>query len=534
MDKVLQSELRREIARRRTFAIISHPDAGKTTLTEKLLLYSGMIRTAGMVGSRKNRKAASSDWMEMEQERGISITASAMQFEYNGVVINVLDTPGHQDFSEDTYRTLTAADSVIMVMDAAKGVEAQTRKLFEACRLRAIPVMTFINKMDMPGRDPIDLMDEVEEVLGIEASARNWPIGSGRDFQGVVDRDTHEALFYTRVSAGGSKMPDVLRVPLAEAASTGRLDQEDVDALVEDVELLDVAGNAFSREAYLNFEVTPVFFGSALTNFGVEPLFNAFVDFAPAPRRRPADQADGTEITVAPDTSDFSAYVFKMQANMDPRHRDCVAFMRINSGRYERNLQVQHQRLGRNVRLSRPHTLMAQGRETLEVAYPGDIIGVMNPGLFTIGDTLLAKGNFQFKALPKFQPELFARIRPSDFGKRKAIDKGLKQLVSEGAVQLLSDWHDTGNPPIVAAVGQLQFEVLQYRLQQEYKVGTSLNTMPYDCSAWLVGDVATFKKPINALLVRDDLDRPMVLFSNQWEKQYAVRENPDHQLVDFM
>ncbi|MEM1095057.1 MAG: peptide chain release factor 3 [Bacteroidota bacterium] len=534
MEAATAKTIREETRRRRTFAIISHPDAGKTTLTEKLLLYSGMIRTAGMVGGRKSNKSAASDWMSMEQERGISITASAMQFTYKGTVINVLDTPGHQDFSEDTYRTLTAADSAIMVIDAAKGVEAQTRKLFEVCRMSGIPVLTFVNKMDMPGQDPIDLMAEVEEVLGIEASPYNWPIGSGKAFAGVVHRADEKAYLYRKIAAAGSQMPEVNKVPLEDAAETDyRVTDDLLEQVMEDVELLEVAGNPYTHEAFLNREITPVFFGSALTGFGVEMLFDVFVDITPPPSPRPADHKDGSEIIVDPVEKPFSAYVFKLQANMDPRHRDCVAFMRINSGRYERNLQVKHDRLGRQIRLSRPHSLMVDDRKTIEEAYPGDVIGVMNPGLFAIGDTVSVDGGFQFKPLPQFQPELFSRIRPSDFGKRKSLDKGLKQLVAEGAIQLLEDWVDTGNPPIVAAVGQLQFEVLQYRLKDEYKVGVDLQKLPYDCSAWVIGDIDTFKKPINALLTRDQYRRPLVLFSSTWEKDYAIRENPKHQIVDY-
>ena len=367
-------ELAREIARRRTFAIISHPDAGKTTLTEKLLLYSGLIRTAGMVRNRKG-KLATSDWMGMEQERGISITSSAMQFPYKDAIINVLDTPGHQDFSEDTYRTLTAADAAIMVLDAAKGVETQTRKLFEVCRIRKIPVLTFMNKMDLPGRAPLDLLHEVEEVLGIHASPINWPIGSGREFVGVVDRRTSEVLLFTKTAAAGAQKADVERIALDSAGLAERLGPERSAHLRDELELLEIAGNEFSREAFLAGAVTPAFFGSALTNFGVEPFFDAFVELAPPPSARPVDLADGSERRVDPASEPFSAYVFKIQANMDKRHRDCLAFVRVCSGRFERDLVVRHHRMGRELRLSRPHSMVAEVRNTLDVAYPGDIVG---------------------------------------------------------------------------------------------------------------------------------------------------------------
>src|SRR3989344_4027319 len=402
------STIQEAVAKRRTFAIISHPDAGKTTLTEKLLLYSGMLRTAGMVKGRKGRKAAASDWMAMEQERGISITSSAMQFSYKDTIINVLDTPGHEDFSEDTYRTLTAADCAIMVIDAGKGVEKQTRKLFEVCRLRKIPVLTFINKMDMPGREPLELMNEVENVLQIQSYAMNWPIGTGRDFQGVFDRKTNECIFFTKTSIGGAQKADIERVALKEAKP--RIS----DQLLEELDLLEMAGNAFSQDAFLRGEVTPVFFASALTNFGVEPFFDAFIHLAPCPGPRLADLPNGGEILIDPIATPFSGYIFKLQANMDRRHRDSMAFIRICSGKFERDLVVKHHRLGREIRLSRPHGMVAGERTTLDVAYAGDVIGVINPGLFAIGDTLSLTGGFNFKPLPKFQPEIFAKLYSQD------------------------------------------------------------------------------------------------------------------------
>lgn len=530
-DTTFTSELTTAITRRRTFAIISHPDAGKTTLTEKLLLYSGLIRTAGMVRGRKGGKATASDWMVMEQERGISITASAMQFPYKGAVINLLDTPGHQDFSEDTYRTLTAADSAIMVIDAAKGVETQTRKLFAVCRLRRIPVLTLINKMDLPGRPPLDLMTEVEQALDIHASAINWPIGSGSDFVGIVTRADNQVQLFSKTMRGGATKVETDRVPLAELNSTGRVSPETMAEVLHDLELLEIAGNTFTREQFLQGEVTPVFFASALTNFGVESFLDAFVDLAPSPGPRPADSDDGTELSVDPIDMPFSAYVFKLQANMNPKHRDSTAFLRICSGRFERDLVVKHHRLNRDIRLARPHSLVAQERSTVEEAYPGDIVGIINPGVFAIGDTVSVTGGFNFKPLPQFQPEIFARLRPTDVGKRKAFDKGLFQMAQEGTVQIMRSLTD--QEVLIAAVGRLQFEVLQYRLRQEYRVETILDALPFTCSAWLEGDPSTFKSPSASMIVKDHRDRIVVLFGDQLMKTIARDRNPDHVLREM-
>lgn len=530
---IIQQEVSDAISKRRTFAIISHPDAGKTTLTEKLLLYSGMIHTAGMVRGRKGRKAAASDWMAMEQERGISITASAMQFPYKGAIINVLDTPGHEDFSEDTYRTLTAADAAIMVIDASKGVEKQTLKLFEVCRLSKIPVLTFVNKMDQPGRDPLDLMTEVESVLQIRSSPFNWPIGHGKDFCGVVDVQNKDCLFFTKVAAGGAQKAQITRVPLSDPAVKDKLSSQDYQELIQNMELLEIAGNPFDFSQFLSGELTPVFFASALTNFGVEPFFDAFIDLAPHPHERAATNTAGETIEIDPSEMPFSGYVFKLQANMDKNHRDSMAFLRICSGRFDRDLVVKHHRLGKEVRLSRPHGMVAGERTTLDVAYAGDIIGVINPGVFMIGDTISMTGGFNYKPLPQFQPEIFAKVVPKDVGKRKSFDKGIMQLSSEGAIQVLES-ADGLNEFIFGAVGQLQFEVMQYRLKDEYNVETLLTPMPYTCSAWLLGDLKTFKKTTQSLLVFDKLKRPLILFSEQWEKQYAIKQNPEHQLVDIL
>lgn len=522
-----------EIAKRRTFAIISHPDAGKTTLTEKLLLYSGMLQTAGIVKGRKGRKAAASDWMAMEQERGISITSSAMQFTYKDAMINVLDTPGHEDFSEDTYRTLTAADCAIMVIDASKGVEKQTRKLFEVCRLRNIPVLTFINKMDMPGREPLELMNEVENVLQIHSFAMNWPIGSAKEFQGVVDRMTQECVFFTKTSVGGAQKAEITRIPLISEEAESKIGKQAYEALLQELELLELAGNPFSKEEFLAGQVTPIFFASALTNFGVEPFFDAFIDLAPCPHSRAATLPDETDTVIDPVTTPFSGYVFKLQANMDKNHRDSMAFIRICSGRFERNLVVKNERLGKSIRLSHPHGMVAGERTTLDFAYPGDVIGVINPGFFAIGDTISVTGGFSYKPLPQFQPEIFAKIYPKDVGKRKSFDKGVLQLVSEGAIQMLKPYDGIGDL-IFAAVGQLQFEVMQYRLRDEYGVDTAVSFLSYQCSAWIKGDMKTFVKSSSSGVVLDQRNRPMALFAGVWEKQYCMKQNPNHELVDVV
>ena len=530
-DTTEHNELAIATAKRRTFAIISHPDAGKTTLTEKLLLYSGLIRTAGMVRGRKGGKTAASDWMGMEQERGISITASAMQFPYKEAIINLLDTPGHQDFSEDTYRTLTAADSAIMVIDAAKGVEAQTRKLFAVCRLRRIPVLTLVNKMDLPGRPPLDLMTEVEQALTIHASAVNWPIGSGSDFTGIVTRADNRVGLFSKTAHGGATKVDVQTMALEDLAKSGRVSPEVMAQVQHDLELLTIAGNPLSHEQFLGGEVTPVFFASALTNFGVESFLDAFVQLAPAPGARLADTDDGGEQSIDPIEQPFSAYVFKLQANMNPKHRDSTAFLRVCSGRFERDMVVKHHRLGRDVRLSRPHSLVAQERSTVEEAFPGDIIGIINPGVFAIGDTISVTGGFRFKPLPQFQPEIFARIRPTDVGKRKSFDKGMEQMAQEGTVQIMRSLNDLES--LVAAVGRLQFDVLQYRLRHEYRVETVLDTLPFTCSAWLEGDPETFKRPSASMIVKDQRGRVVVLFGDHLMKTIARDRNPDHVLKDM-
>jgi peptide chain release factor 3 len=531
MEDIKQLEI--EAERRRTFAIISHPDAGKTTLTEKLLLYSGMIRTAGMVRGRKTGKKATSDWMAMEQERGISITASAMQFQYKGKVINVLDTPGHQDFSEDTYRTLTAADSAIMVLDAAKGVEAQTRKLFEVCSMHNIPVLTFINKMDLPARDPFELLEEVEGVLGIDASPRNWPIGSGKQFVGTADCQTKMISLYERTGVGGAEKAQSTVISLEEAKAKGLLKSDLETQLEYELELLEMAGNKFSMERFLEGKVTQVFFGSALTNFGLEPFFDAFVDIAPKPRPRKIDYPDGEEGILDPVKEPFSGFIFKIQANMDPKHRDSMAFMRVCSGKFERDLTVMHERTGKPLRVSRTMKMNAGERETADTAYPGDIVGLINPGAFSIGDTISIKGGFKFKPLPQFSPEVVARIRPKDIGKRKSFDKGLMQLGTEGAIQVLYTTSSSVAETLVAAVGRLQFEVLQDRMKRDYSVETILEPLPYECGVWIEGPLETFKKPSRAMIAKDSDGKLVGLFYTAREKDFASEQNPGHKFMNF-
>jgi peptide chain release factor 3 len=533
MTPALQSKIATAVAQRRTFAIISHPDAGKTTLTEKLLLYSGMLRTAGMVRGRKGSKATSSDWMGMEQERGISITASAMQFPYKGAIINLLDTPGHQDFSEDTYRTLTAADTAVMVIDASKGVEAQTRKLFEVCRIRGIPILTFINKMDLPARDPFELMDELEQVLKIKASPRNWPVGSGREFVGVTDVDSKQVSLFTRSNSGGAEKAEQRQVPHTQLGAEG-VDADLIKKLNYELELLEVAGNQFSKEAFLAGEITPVFFGSALTNFGVEPFFDSFISIASSPRTVSALSPQAEEVLIEPNDEFFSAFVFKIQANMNPKHRDSMAFMRVCSGRFERDMMVTHHRSGKDVRLSRSYSLVAQDRNTVDEAFAGDVVGVINPGVFAIGDSISTKGGFNFRPMPSFPPEVVAQIRPKDVLRHKSFDKGVRQLCDEGAVQLLRSYEHPDSSPMIAAVGRLQFDVLQYRLEHEYQVQTVLDVMPYQESAWIIGDISELRKPQSAALALDSQNRVVILFTGAWEKRFVLERNPKLELKDFM
>ena len=464
--------LEEEISRRRTFAIISHPDAGKTTLTEKFLLYGGAIAQAGEVKG-KRAKAATSDWMEIEKQRGISVTSSVMQFQHNGFCINILDTPGHQDFSEDTYRTLMAADSAVMVIDGAKGVEPQTRKLFKVCALRHIPIFTFINKMDRETRDPLELCEEVERELGIDTYAMNWPIGCGKEFQGVYDREKQRILFFSGETKG--KKVNSMEVALEDPTLDETLGAEKAAKLRDEVELLG-AGRDFNMQAVRNGTLSPVFFGSALTTFGVEPFLEEFLRMTTAPLPRVSDQG---EVDVF--SPDFSAFVFKIQANMNKAHRDRLAFMRICSGKFERDTEYYHVQSGKKLRLSQPQTMMAAEREIVEEAYAGDIIGVFDPGLFAIGDTITVPGKkFRYSGIPTFEPEHFMRVSPKDTMKRKQFIKGTEQIAQEGAIQIFKIPGAGLEEVIVGVVGTLQFDVFEYRMKNEYNVDLRMTSLPYD------------------------------------------------------
>ncbi|HXX32648.1 MAG TPA: peptide chain release factor 3 [Myxococcaceae bacterium] len=519
----MSSELEREVARRRTFAIISHPDAGKTTLTEKLLLYGGAIHLAGSVKARRARRHATSDWMELEKERGISVTSSVLQFEYRGHAVNLLDTPGHQDFSEDTYRTLSAADSAVMLIDAAKGVEPQTKKLFQVCRLRAIPIFTFINKLDRYGRAPLDLMHELEQVLGIRAYPMNWPIGMGPEFRGVYDRRAREVhLFSAEGGHGESEVSE--RVLGLDSGAGELLAERELAQLREDIELLDVGGDAFSRAKSDRGEITPMFFGSAMTNFGVRPFLEAFLDLAPPPAARATSQG-----MRQPSDPRFSGFVFKIQANMDPAHRDRVAFVRVVSGHYTRGMNAFHVRLGKTVRLANPTQFMAAERTAIEEAWPGDVIGLFDPGQYRIGDTLAEDGDFEFEGVPRFSPEHFAVVRARDPMRRKQMEKGLEQLSEEGTIQIFQQLGMGMRDPIVGVVGPLQLEVLQYRIEHEYGADIVLDKLPYGHARWVVGDFdpKTFDWDGNRQTVQDRDGQPLVLFRDDWALAHTVEKHPE-------
>lgn len=526
-----------EVGRRRTFAIISHPDAGKTTMTEKLLLYGGAIHMAGTVKARKANRHATSDWMEIEKQRGISVTSSVMQFNYNGFCINILDTPGHQDFSEDTYRTLVAADAAVMLIDGAKGVEAQTIKLFTVCRQRGIPIFTFINKMDRAAKNPFDLLDELEKVLGIFSVPVNWPIGTDGDFKGVYNRKFNRVeLFDGSKGDHGASMVKV-SVTRVEDPKLGEIIGEDYQArLMNDIELLDIAGDELDLERVLRGDLSPVFFGSAITNFGVESFLNEFLAMAPAPGSRKT-----TEGSVDPMADFFSGFVFKIQANMNPDHRDRMAFIRICSGQFEKGLEVRHVRQGKNIRLSQPQQLMAQERNLVEEAYAGDIIGVFDPGIFRIGDTLVqGSRNFRFEDIPVFPPEFFARVSPADSMKRKQFLKGIEQLAEEGAIQVYKQPDIGTETYIIGVVGVLQFEVLEYRLKAEYGVTIRQNTLNYRHARWAMPDENG--KPIDpkklsltstTLLVLDKDENPVLLFESEWAIDWALDRNKGLKLASI-
>lgn len=524
-------DLVREIERRRTFAIISHPDAGKTTLTEKLLLYGGAIRLAGSVKARKAAKHAVSDWMEIEKQRGISVTSSVMQFGYNGFCINILDTPGHQDFSEDTYRTLMAADSAVMVIDAAKGVEEQTKKLFHVCSMREIPVFTFINKLDRESKDPFELLEDLENVLGIKSYPMNWPIGSGSDFKGVYDRNKKVVMAFNGGNHGQS-MVESVEGSIEDNVFKDLLGDTMHKKLMDDIELLDIAGDEFDLEKVRRGELTPVFFGSALTNFGVEPFLEEFLKLTSAPLSRSTDQG---EIDVFKD--EFSAFVFKIQANMNPAHRDRIAFMRICSGQFKKGMEVFHVQAGSKVKLSQPQQFLAQDREIVDVAYAGDIIGVFDPGIFSIGDTLCeSQAKYKFEGIPTFAPEYFARVKSIDTMKRKQFIKGVTEISQEGAIQVYKELHIGIEEIIVGVVGVLQFEVLEYRLKNEYGVDVRIDRLAYKYIRWIENadiKVEDLNITSDTRLVKDLKGRDILLFQSDWAISWALDHNKGLVLSDI-
>jgi peptide chain release factor 3 len=530
-----------EIARRRTFAIISHPDAGKTTLTEKFLLYGNAIHLAGAVTARKNQRATASDWMELEKQRGISISSTVLQFDYSGYAVNLLDTPGHKDFSEDTYRVLTAVDAALMVIDAAKGVEAQTRKLFEVCRRRGVPIFTFMNKCDRPTLNPLALLDELESVLGLAASPVVWPLGNGPSFRGVFDRRTRQVHLFERVPGGAYQAP-VQVASLDDPVVRAKLDDNTYAEVKEQLEMLDGAGHPYDLEGIQAGKQTPVYFGSAVNNFGIQLLLDGFLkdSVPPAPRDalNPSASDKNEKRTIPVEFPKFSGFVFKIQANMDPKHRDRIAFLRVCSGKFSRDMSVIHQRTGKTMRLSSSHKLFGQERETVDEAWPGDVIGLVGHSEFGIGDTLTEDRSIKFDEIPRFPPEVFTYIsnpNPSDAKKFRA---GLDQLLQEGVVQSFTARNAPPGATLLAAVGPLQFEVVQYRLQSEYNAESRLDPTPWTLLKWLEPHPA-LKNP-SAIIVAsgvsfgtDKFDQPVVLFPNEWTMRYFAEKNPELKLHDL-
>ena len=522
----LTVSLSTEVSKRRNFAIISHPDAGKTTLTEKLLLYGGAIQQAGAVKARGEQRKVTSDWMELEKQRGISITSTVLQFAYKDKTINLLDTPGHQDFSEDTYRTLAAADNAVMLEDAAKGLEPQTRKLFEVCRMRQIPIFTFINKMDRPGQEPLELLDEIESELGLSTFAVNWPIGSGELFRGVVERATKEVVLFSRAERG--KQSNEIRLKINDPELKNLVEEELLTKALEEIEILDEAGCDLNQELILSGELTPVFFGSAMTNFGVRPFLDNFLELSQGPVAR--NSFDGP---IVPTRESFSGFVFKLQANMDPKHRDRVAFVRVCSGRFKKDMTVQHARTGKQIRLSRPQKIFGQDRAVVDDAYPGDVIGLNNPGMFSIGDTLFIGPRVEFEGIPCFSPEIFSWLRNPNPSAFKNFRKGVNELREEGAVQILYDKDQSKRDPILAAVGQLQLEVVQHRLASEYGVETRLEPMGYQVARWVKGGWPALDEVgriFNCKTVQDAWLRPVLLFKNEWNLNQLKEDHPEMEL----
>ncbi len=521
-----------EINKRRTFAIISHPDAGKTTLTEKFLLYGGAINLAGSVKGKATARHAVSDWMEIEKERGISVTSSVLQFEYDGYCINILDTPGHQDFSEDTYRTLMAADSAVMVIDASKGVEAQTRKLFKVCGMRGIPIFTFINKMDREANDTFELLDEIEKELGIATCPVNWPIGCGKNFKGVYDRQKNCVVTFSDTEKGTKEgVTEVISLD-DEAGLLAHVGEEYRNTLMDEIELLDGASAEFDLEQIQSGKLTPVFFGSALTNFGVEIFLQYFLQMTTTPLPRKADIG-----VIDPVENDFSAFVFKIQANMNKAHRDRIAFMRICSGKFDANMEVKHVQGNKVMRLSQPQQIMASERKILDEAYAGDIIGVFDPGIFSIGDTIcMPKAQFQYEGIPTFAPEHFARVRQMDTMKRKQFVKGINQIAQEGAIQIFQEYNTGLEEIIVGVVGVLQFDVLKYRLENEYNVEIRLEPLPYEHIRWITStdtDLDRIVGTSDMKKVKDLKGNPLLLFINAWSVGMTLDRNKGLELSEF-
>ena len=524
--------LKEEINKRRTFAIISHPDAGKTTLTEKLLLYGGAINLAGTVKGRKAQKHAVSDWMDIEKERGISVTSSAMQFCYDGKVINILDTPGHQDFSEDTYRTLMAADSAVMVIDGSKGVEAQTIKLFKVCVMRGIPIFTFMNKFDREAKDPFELLSDIEDVLGIHTCPVNWPIGCGKSFKGVYERGSKEVMTF-KAEQGGARELETHTYSIEDEALSDIIGFQNHDKLMEDIELLDGAADEFDLEKVRAGKLSPVFFGSALTNFGVEPFLRHFLEMTTPPLPRMSDHG-----LIDPVGEDFSAFVFKIQANMNKAHRDRIAFMRVCSGEFSAGMEVNHVQGGRKIRLSMPTQMMADERQIINKAYAGDIIGVFDPGIYSIGDTICSSDEkFRYEGIPTFAPEHFARVRQIDTMKRKQFLKGVMQIAQEGAIQIFQEFNSGMEEIIVGVVGVLQFEVLTYRLKNEYNVEVGLEQLPYEYIRWIENpsdiNVDKLSGTSDMKKVKDLKGDPLLLFAHEWSIKMVLDRNEGLRLSEF-
>jgi peptide chain release factor 3 len=515
-----------EVNRRRTFAIVSHPDAGKTTLTEKLLLYGGALHLAGSVTARKAQRSTASDWMELEKKRGISISSTVLNFDYNGYRINLLDTPGHKDFSEDTYRVLTAVDAAIMVIDAGKGIENQTRKLFEVCRRRGVPIFTFMNKMDRPSREPLELLDELENVLGIQAYPMNWPLGSGPQFKGVWDRRTRLAHFYERTPRGMYRAP-VSTIGMDDPEIRERLDPASLKAAREELELLDQAGADFDPEQVLAGRSTPVYFGSAVNNFGVQILLDSFIERSSPPRHRMSQDR-----RIEPHSESFSGFVFKIQANMDPRHRDRVAFIRVVSGRFERDMSVIHVRSGKRLRLANSSALFGRERETIDEAWPGDVVGVVGADFLAIGDTVSENPDVVFDEIPHFPPECFAWLHNPLPSNHKRFRTGLDQLLQEGVVHSFEIPNQQRKTPLLAAVGPLQFEIVKYRLESEYGADSRLEDTSWTVARWPAQqNGSAYSLPSGAELAHDAKGRTVLLFPTVWSLEYFEQKNPGLELL---